>query len=89
MRYLAGSADKGKGFLNSQADAQKVLDAVHSGEATILGVTKNGHLAIKYTGVTGTNVNLGKGVASQSTNTFLIKWTVSPSVVPTSPTFTP
>ena len=70
-------------------DAQKVLDAVHSGEAVFIGTTKAGQPVFRYSGVTGTNVNLGAGVAGQPTNLFIIKGTISPSVVPTSPAWIP
>ena len=86
-RHLTGTAKQGGGFLNSAADAQKVLDAVHSGEAVFLGTTKAGQPVFRYSGVTGTNVNVGAGVTSQPTNVFIIKGTTSPSVVPTSPAF--
>ncbi len=88
-RHVQGTAPEGKGFLNSMEDAQRVLDAVHSGEATYLGSSAQGHLIFRFQGVTGTNVNIGRGITAQPTNTFLIKGTSSPSVVPTSPLFTP
>ncbi len=88
-RHLMGSAGQGKGYLNSMDDAQKVLDAVHTGKATILGTSKQGHLVVKVEGVVGTNVNIGAGFSNQSTNVFLIKGTTSPSIVPTSPTWKP
>lgn len=86
-RHLAGTAKAGGGFLNSAVDAQKVLDAVHSGEAVFLGTTKAGQPVFRYSGVTGTNVNIGAGIANQPTNVFIIKGTTSPSVVPTNPAF--
>jgi len=84
-RHLAGKAKAGGGYLNSVEDAQKVLDAVHSGEATYIGTTKAGHQVFRYDGVTGTNVNVGAGITGQPTNVFIIKGTASPSVVPTGP----
>ena len=86
-RHVAGTAKQGGGFLNSAADAQKILDAVHSGEAVFLGTTKAGQPVFRYSGVTGTNVNIGVGASSQPTNVFIIKGTTSPSVVPTNPAF--
>jgi RHS repeat-associated protein len=84
-RHLAGTTKPGGGFLNSKEDAQAVLDAVHSGNATFLGTSKTGYQIYRFNGVTGTNVNLGVGITGQPTNVFLIKGTTSPSVVPTSP----
>ncbi len=88
-RHLVGTAGRGKGYLNSIDDAQAILDAVHSGKATFLGTSKAGHQVFRFKGVTGTNVNLGKGITSQPTNIFMIKGTKSPSIVPTSPVWTP
>jgi RHS repeat-associated protein len=88
-RHIAGTARPGGGFLNSVDDAQAVLDAVHSGEATFLGTSRAGHQVYRFNGVTGTNVNLGAGITGQPTNVFMIKGTASPSVVPTSPLWTP
>jgi hypothetical protein len=65
------------------------LDAVHSGDATFLGATRNGQQVFQYNNVTGYNNNPGAGYINQATNTFIIKGTSSPSVVPTSPTWTP
>jgi RHS repeat-associated protein len=83
-RHVAGTSNSG-GFLNSVSDAAKVLDAAHTGEAVFLGTTNSGNPVFRYSGVTGTNVNLGAGVTGQPTNIFMIKGTVSPSVVPISP----
>ncbi len=82
-RHIIGTSKYG-GVLNSVSDAQKILDAVHSGEAVFLGVTKAGQPVFRYSGVTGTNINVGAGF-NQTTNIFIIKGTTSPSVVPTSP----
>lgn len=76
-------------YLDLASDGQKVIDAVRRGEAEVLGVTKQGHLLVRYDEVTGTNVNRGAGYPSQPTNIFMIKGTKSPSVVPTSPTKRP
>ncbi|MEM8940441.1 MAG: hypothetical protein AAGC64_13970 [Bacteroidota bacterium] len=54
-----------------------------------LGTSKAGHQVFRYNGVTGTNVNLGAGIPGQPTNVFIIKGTASPSVVPTTPLWTP
>lgn len=85
FRHVLGRKEyRGGSYFKSRADAQKVLDAYHAGAAPELGKTSRGHLLIKYHGVTGTNVNRGKGIA-QPTNVFMIKGTKSPSVVPTNP----
>jgi len=79
---------RGQGsYMESMDDAQKVLDAMHSGDANILGRTKQGHLVVEYDGVTGFNNNPVAGFTDQSTNVFMIKGTAKPSVVPTSPTW--
>lgn len=83
-RHIMGTAKQGGGFLSSTADAQKILDAVHSGEAVFLGTTKAGQPVFRYSGVTGTNLNVGLNI-NQPTNVFIVKGTVSPSIVPTSP----
>ena len=88
-RHLVGTAGNGKGFVNSIEDAQAVLDAVHSGDAKLLGTSKSGNLVYRCDAVTGTNVNIGAGVTGQPTNVFMIKGTTSVSVVPTSPTWKP
>ena len=78
---------RGKGgYFGSGDDAQKVLDAVHDGSATIMGRTKHGDLLVKFDGVTGYNNNPVKGYVDQATNVFIVKGTKSPSVVPASPT---
>jgi RHS repeat-associated protein len=81
-RHVAGKDYKGGGYLNSFKDAETVLSGFHSGAANIIGKTKNGHLIIIFKGVTGTHVSGGK---TQVTNTFLIKGTAKPSIVPTTP----
>jgi RHS repeat-associated protein len=88
-RHLLKTAKNGGGYLNSLDDAQKVLDAVHSGEAVYIGTNNAGHPVFSYYGVTGTNVNLGAGIIEQPTNLFMIKGTSSPSVVPISPAWLP
>jgi hypothetical protein len=90
-RHIKGKKehDEVKGYLNNVEEAQKVLDAYHSGEATVLGTAKNGHLVIRYDGVTGINVNTKSGYPMQPTNVFLIKGTAHPSIVPTNPNWRP
>jgi hypothetical protein len=92
LRHLVGTTENAKnggGYMNNLQDAQKVLDAVHSGAAQYLGTTKNGHVVVKYIQVTGTNVNKAAGITNQQTNVFMIKGTASPSVVPINPMWTP
>lgn len=73
------------GYFHSLDEAQQVLDAFHSGAAEVLGVTKGGHIRVRYTGVTGYNNNPVKGYLHQPTHVFMIKGSTKPSVVPTSP----
>lgn len=93
LRHIAGTqqleARGGGGFLNSVSDAQKVLDAYHTGQVKILGRNAPGFPVVKFEGVTGTNVNLGVGITDQATNVFIIKGTKSPSIVPTNPNWSP
>jgi hypothetical protein len=90
MRHVQGRKEyRGGGYLNSQADGQKVLNAVHAGEAEFLGTMQGGHQVFRYKGVTGTNVNTGAGILGEASNVFMIKGTTSPSVVPTSPNWAP
>jgi len=80
---------RGKGsYMESKDDAQKVLDAMLSGDAKILGTTNQG-IVVKYDGVTGFNNNPSAGFIDQATNVFIIKGTKAPSVVPTSPMWKP
>ena len=67
------------------SDAQAVLDAYHSGEATVLGQSRAGHVIVRYDQVTGYNNNPRAGYADQPTHIFLIKGASSPSIVPTTP----
>jgi YD repeat-containing protein len=93
FRHVAGTkqlaARNGGGYLDSVADAQKVLDAFHSGSAKILGRSSQGFPIVRVKGVVGTNVNKGAGIASQATSVFMIKGTVSPSIVPVNPNLKP
>jgi RHS repeat-associated protein len=74
------------GYFHTLVDAQKVLNAVHSGQATYLGVTKGGQQVFRYGGVTGFNNNPRAGYLNQPTNVFIIKGTTTDvSVVPTNP----
>jgi RHS repeat-associated protein len=73
------------GYFNTIAEAQTVLNAAHSGEAKILTQTVQGHVLIEYAGIIGFNNNVANGFLNQQTNTFLIKGSAAPSVVPTTP----
>jgi hypothetical protein len=75
----------GGGYFNSLDDAQRVLDAYHSGEATMVGTTKTGKVLIEYRGVTGFNQNDRFDYHNQPTHIFMIKGTRSVSIVPYSP----
>ena len=93
FRHIAGrpeiAARDGGSYLNSKADAQAVLDAYHSGSATILGKSSQGFPIVRVDSVTGTNVNVASGFPNQPTNVFIIKGTTSPSIVPTNPNWKP
>jgi hypothetical protein len=70
-------------FFNSTEDAQKVLNAAHSGDATILSTNESQNRAyVKYDGVTGFYNN--NGVITE-TNMFMIKGGKSASIVPIHP----
>jgi hypothetical protein len=62
LRHIAGrpelAARGGGEHLNSVDDAQAVLDAYHSGSATILGKTSQGFPVVRVDNITGTNVNM-------------------------------
>ncbi|MCB0879170.1 MAG: hypothetical protein KDC46_09350 [Thermoleophilia bacterium] len=85
-RHVLGAREyRGGSYFHTIDDAQAVLDAVHNGQATVLGNKPNGNLVVRYDGVTGYNVNLSAGYPSQATNVFFIKGTSSTSVVPYNP----
>lgn len=89
-RHVEGRPEFGGGsYLKSFNDGKQVLDAYHAGRTTVLGTTKEGHTVIRYDGVTGYNNNPGAGYVDQPTNVFMIKGTEKPSIVPTSPNWTP
>ncbi len=81
---LQWQKDQG-GHLASMQHAQDVLDAYHSGEAGIIGKSRQGFPVVRLDRVTGMNNNRRAGYLNQPTNTFMIKGTRSPSVVPVSP----
>ncbi|MEU1889545.1 polymorphic toxin-type HINT domain-containing protein [Micromonospora rifamycinica] len=91
-RHVQGDplyVNTGKSYFSSHADAQRVLDAYHSGDATVLRQMSNGNIVVRYGNVTGYNNNPGAGFLDQPTNVFMIKGTKSPSVVPINPNWTP
>ncbi len=91
-RHIEGAAQRGEaggGYFTDPADAQAVLDAVHDGSAEILGRTRAGDILARFDDIEGINVNQRLDVPLQPTNTFIIKGTSRPSVVPTSPRATP
>lgn len=93
MRHVKGRKEwlqRGQGsYVGSVDEAQAVLDAAHGGAAKVLGRTSQGHVVVRYDGVTGFNNNPAAGFIDQPTNVFMIKGTAKPSVVPTSPAWTP
>jgi RHS repeat-associated protein len=80
---LGGKRLQGNSYLNTTSDAKKVINAAHSGEASILGtnVSQN-RVYVQYNGVTGYYNNNGIIIP---TNKFLIKGGKSASVVPVHP----
>lgn len=92
-RHVRGTKERaqrpGGGELGSVEEAQAVLDAAHAGEAELLGITSQGHVVVRYRGVTGVHNSPGTGTVNQPTNVFLIKGSSRPSVVPTSPNWKP
>jgi hypothetical protein len=85
-RHIADTRQyRGGGYFNSSDDAQAVLDAFHSGDAEVMGVTRTGHIQVRFDGVRGFNNNRTAGFVDQPTNMFMIKGSSSPSVVPISP----
>ena len=89
-RHIEGRPEyRGGGILSSQADAQRVLDAYHSGDAVILGRTSQGFPVVRLDGVTGMNSNSRVGITNQPTNVFIVKGTASPSIVPANPNWAP
>ena len=75
------------GYFKTADDAQRVLDAIHDGRATILHTRGDGNVIVRYNGVTGYHNNHSHGVVDQPTNTFMLKGTQSPSLVPVKPTW--
>ncbi|WP_259779866.1 hypothetical protein [Aestuariispira ectoiniformans] len=91
LRHVEGRPEyRGGGQMKSASDAQKVLDAYHSGEAKVIRQSKTGNPIVNYTGATGTHKStVASGSYSQPTNNFMIKGTKSPSVVPVNPNLVP
>jgi hypothetical protein len=82
-------ASRQGGYFKTVDDAQAVLDACHSGNASVIGVNSRGNPVVRFNGVTGFNNNPDAGFLDQPTNIFMIKGTKSPSVVPISPEWRP
>ncbi len=80
----------GKSYLMSRIDAQDVLDAVRSGQATYLGTTPNSGIPVfRVPGVTGYYQNPGQNEFNVPTNTFAVYGTVNVKIVPYQPNFGP
>ncbi|MGW2542435.1 polymorphic toxin-type HINT domain-containing protein, partial [Kitasatospora sp. NPDC001574] len=89
-RHIQGRSEYGGGgYFTNVKDAHDVLAAYHAKRATVLGRTSEGHLVVRYDGVTGYNNNPGVNIYDQPTNVFMIKGTSSPSIVPINPNWTP
>ncbi|HEX8620555.1 MAG TPA: LysM peptidoglycan-binding domain-containing protein [Allosphingosinicella sp.] len=89
-RHILGSrlyAGRG-GYLRSLDEAQEVLDAARGGNATFVGMHKDGPV-VRFDGVTGYNHNPRSGFPHQPTNLFYLKGSDRVSVVPMSPDWRP
>ena len=87
LRHVEGRPEyRGGGQMKSASDAQKVLDAYHSGEARVIGKNSQGQPIAEYSKVAGTHISeTPSQTYNQPTHNFLIKGTKSPSVVPVNP----
>lgn len=91
-RHILGNAKYGTGggsYFSNGSDAMVVFTAFQRGDGQILGTSSQGHIVFRYFGITGYNHNPGAGYINQPTNTFMIKGTSSPSIVPTNPIWKP
>lgn len=89
LRHITGRNEyRGGGHIDSVQNAQKVLDAYHSGTANVLGKSHQGFPVVRVNEVTGTNVSL-PSFPNQPTHVFMIKGTSAPSIVPMNPNWTP
>ncbi|PXY46481.1 RHS repeat-associated core domain-containing protein [Flavobacterium hydrophilum] len=59
-----------KSYMNSISDAKKVVDAIQNRQATIMKITTDGKVYVKYNGVSGTYMNNGVEVP---TNLFYVQ----------------
>lgn len=92
FRHVKGRPEYGGGgYLLHRNDGEDVLAAYHAGRTTVLGTSSEGHLVVRYEGVTGYNNNpgAGGGYLDQPTHVFFIKGTSKPSIVPANPNWTP
>ncbi|GAB2478465.1 hypothetical protein GCM10027063_19910 [Promicromonospora xylanilytica] len=93
-RHVEGPGYRHGGYFKAEnvGDAQKVLDEFHDGTATVIGLKGTGpdaFIGVESPNVTAFNHNPRAGFPDQPTNTFFIKGSASPSVVPTTPGWTP
>ena len=87
-RHIKGSAPRDKSYLNSNSDAQKVLDAVRNGDAKIISMDlSQNSMVVEVPQVEGTYVNVGNpnGLpdVAKPTHTFMIQG--GDKVVPVNP----
>ncbi|WP_454857005.1 Hint domain-containing protein [Promicromonospora soli] len=93
-RHVDGPNYRHGGYFAAEnaGDAQKVLNEFHDGTATVIGLKGTGDdafIAVESPNITAFNHNPRAGFPNQPTNTFFIKGSASPSVVPTTPGWTP
>ena len=89
-RHIFGHPDfiPGKSYFNNIGDAEKVLNAYHSGDVTVLRVINENTVEFQYTGVDGFFHNLPMirdGKAPEATNIFRIEGTNQAKIVPLNP----
>lgn len=87
-KHTLGNSQHDHGsYFNNVQDAQKVLDAFHKGNTSIVGYNKQGQPIVKYNDVNGVYSTINKvgDKFESSTNYFLIKGTKKVSIVPYSP----
>ena len=83
-KHLKGDSQyKGEGYVDSVADAQKVLTNYKNGKVEYLGTKNIGGIVIRDRSVTGTDVSDG---ISAKTNIFIINTTQHPNIITTNPT---
>ena len=89
-RHLKGTEQNTQnrgGYLNSNKDAQKVLDDFHAGKSQVIAKHRSGGPIVRNKSVTGYDNNLRMRRLDTPTHIFWIKGTKTVSVVPINPNF--